>query len=79
MSTEDPTCEQLQLVRVLAIRDPGAIAVAKSLLDEAQIEYDTRGEQLQNLGIPAFGPVEFWVSEKDAADAMEILAELAAR
>lgn len=78
MSTEDPSSE-LQLVRVLAIRDPGAIAVAKSLLDEAQIEYDVRGEQLQNLGIPALGPVEFWVPEKDAADAVDILCELTAR
>ena len=78
MSTQDPSSE-LQLVRVLAIRDPGAIAVAKSLLDEAQIEYDVRGEQLQNLAIPAFGPVEFWVAEKDASSAAEILGELTAR
>lgn len=78
MSTEDPSTD-LQLVRVLAIRDPGAIAVAKSLLDEAEIEYDVRGEQLQNLAIPAFGPVEFWVTEKDAADAAEILGQLTAR
>ncbi len=78
MSTEDPSSE-MQLVRVLAIRDTAAIAVAKSLLEEAQIDYDVRGEQLQNLGIPALGPVEFWVFEKDAENALELLGALAAR
>ncbi len=78
MSTDDPT-SQMELVRVLSIRDPAAIAVAKSLLDEAEIEYDVRGEQLQNLGIPALGPVEFWVFDKDAESALELLGALAAR
>ncbi len=78
MPTQDHSLAT-RLVRVLAIRDPAAIAVAKSLLDEAEIEYNVRGEHLQSLGIPAFGPVEFWVHQDDRERAAEILSELAQR
>ena len=74
------------LVRVLAAGDPGVLAVAKSLLESAEIDYFVRGEGLQDLfGLGriteycfAVGPAEFWVREDDVDRARELLADLAA-
>lgn len=62
------------------------IAIAKSILMSAGIEFAVRGEEVQDLfGAGRFpfganlvmGPVELLVAEKDARDARELLAGLA--
>ena len=63
-------------VTVLTIRDPGVLAVAKSLLDEAGIEYFAKGEDVQNL-TPLMLWVELQVSTNDEAEARTLLADLA--
>jgi len=74
------------LVRVLSAGDPGVLAIAKSLLDGAEIDYFVKGEGLQDLfGLGriteycfAVGPAEFWVREADVNRALELLADLTA-
>ena len=64
--------------------DPALVAIVKSLLEDAEIEYFTKGYEIQDLiGIGglgglnyATGPVEFAVAGKDAPTARELLAHL---
>jgi hypothetical protein len=76
----------VELVRVLASGDAGLIAIARSLLEGAEIDYFVRGDGLQDLfGLGritgfsyAMGPAEFWVREDDAVRARELLEDLTA-
>jgi hypothetical protein len=70
---------------VYATGNPALVALAKSLLEDAEIEYFTKGDEIQNLmGIGGIGgllnyvtgPVEFVVAAKDAPTARELLAHL---
>jgi hypothetical protein len=63
-------------VTVLTVRDPGVLAVAKSLLDAADIPYFAKGEALQNVP-PFLGWVDLQVPADDEAEARMLLAELA--
>lgn len=71
-------------VTVLETSDPALLAVAKSLLDEAEIPYFAKGEGIQDLfGVgrlagfnPITGPVELQVSADDATEAQSVLIEL---
>jgi len=69
---------------VYATRNPTLVALAKSLLEDAEVEYFAK-----SYGIPGFsnpgtlgglnyvtGPVEFQVAGKDAPTARELLAHL---
>lgn len=78
----DPT---IALTTVFAAGDPARLAMAKSILDAAGIEYLVRGEGLQDLfgwgrvgtGYNMIaGPAEFVVREEDAQSAREILRDL---
>ena len=65
-------------VTVLATRDPGLLAVAKSLLDANGIDYFAKGENLQN--VPPFNPwIEIQVRAGDADEAKALLADLGQR
>jgi hypothetical protein len=74
----------IRLVTVLRSNDGGLVAVAKSLLEDAGIDYVVRGETLRNVmgwGGPgvfnnAIGEAEFQVREDDAPDASRLLARL---
>lgn len=74
-------------VTVLETSDPALLAVAKSLLEEADIPYFAKGEGIQDLfgagrltGFnPITGPVELQVSAEDAADAHAALVDLTRR
>jgi len=78
----------LELVTVFATGDQGLVALVKSLLQSADIEFMVRGEGIQNLfGIgglsasgfnPITGPAEFLVSAEDADDARTLLEDLTA-
>ncbi len=69
---------------VYATGDPALVALVKSLLEDAEIEYFTKGYEIQDLigfgglgGLNyAIGPVEFIVAAKDAPTARELLAHL---
>ena len=69
---------------VYATRNPTLVALAKSLLEDAKIEYFTKGYEIQDLiGIGrigglnyVIGPVEFVVAAKDAPTTRELLAYL---
>jgi hypothetical protein len=69
---------------IYATGDPALVALAKSLLEEAEIEYFTKGYEFQDivgsgwLGWldDAIGPVEFLVAVEDAPTARELLAHL---
>ncbi|MCZ6636370.1 MAG: DUF2007 domain-containing protein [bacterium] len=66
-----------QLVTVLATSNPFLIPLAKSLLDDADIPYLTRGETLQGLGLgQAFGPIEIQVLGENIEEARTILEDL---
>jgi predicted NAD/FAD-dependent oxidoreductase len=69
---------------VYATGDPALVALVKSLLEDAEIEYFTKGYEIQDLvGIGTIGglnyvigPVEFVVAAEDAPAARELLAHL---
>jgi hypothetical protein len=78
------TTRDLELVTVFEATDPGLIALAKSLLAEAEVPFMTRNEALQDLfGFgrlsavnPITGPVFFQVPIEYALDALLALHEL---
>jgi len=71
-------------VTVLATGDPALLAVAKSLLEEADIPFYAKGEGEQDLvgggrlgGFnPAVGPVELQVPPENADEARALLRDL---
>jgi len=73
-----------ELVTVFATGNPALLAMAKSILDHAEILYLAKGEGLQNLfgagsigGYnPALGPVELQVNVQDENEARELLEQL---
>jgi len=69
-----------ELVTVLLCADAGRIALAKSILQSAGIQFVVRNEAAQNLyGMASAtfgGPAEFQVDREDAADAEELLKDL---
>ena len=74
-----------KLVTVYKTGNHGTIAVIKSILDEAGLEYSVKGEGIQDLigaGIfgvgynPITGPVEFQVLEENADYAKELLKDV---
>lgn len=82
-----PPRHDLQLVTVLASGDPGLMAVAKSLLQSADIPFLVQGEGVQDLfGVGRVGsgfnivtgPAKLQVGLDDADDARELLSDLIA-
>jgi hypothetical protein len=69
------------LVTVLTTGNEGTIAVARSILEGAEIPYFEKGGASHNLGLQVFnlsaGFVEFQVLPKDAAAARDLLSHLA--
>jgi len=74
-----------KLVTVFATGNHGLIALAKSMLDDAEIKYyakNERTEDLIGLGVigtgynPVIGPVEIQVLENDAEEAKILLENL---
>jgi len=72
-------------ISVFATDDPVAMGVAESLLEEADISYFAKGDELQDafgpghvgLGFsPVAGPMEIQVSEEDTEEALTILEDL---
>jgi hypothetical protein len=67
-------------VTVFRTGDPGLLAVAQSLLDAAEIDFFTAGQTSSGLypgAVSRFGVPEIRVRAEDAADARELLKELA--
>ena len=74
-----------KLVTVYKTGHHGTIAVIKSILDEAGLEYSVKGEGIQDLigagvfGVgfnPITGPVEFQVLEDNVEYAKEMLKDV---
>lgn len=75
----------VDLVRVYRCSNPALVPVVESLLNDAEIEFMTKGDQIQELfgwgrfgsgSNYAAGPVEFWVRSDDEAEARQVLAAL---
>jgi len=75
----------IELSTVLETSDAGLIAIAKSLLEDAEIPFMVRGEHIQDLfGAGRFpgninvlvGPVELTVNTRDKDEALAILQDL---
>ena len=64
-------------VTVFTTRDQGLLALAKSLLDSAGIDYAASGEFLQNIPGQLVW-IELQVPAENAAEALEMLADLRA-
>ena len=73
------------LVTIFETGDPSLVALAKSLLDSAGIEFAAKGDAIQDLfGLGRFpggsnlvtGPVVFQVRPEDATEARSLLREL---
>jgi hypothetical protein len=84
VTRRQPPDPDIQLVTVLSTTDAAMVAVAKSVLEGAGIDYVVRGERYMNVmgwGGPgvfnsALGKAEFQVREADAPDASRLLARL---
>jgi len=78
--------EPLDLVTVFACGDPGRVALAKSLLQSAEIPFVASNEAMQDLigwgrfplgANVALGPAQLHVRRDDAEDARTLLGDLA--
>ena len=63
-----------KLISISMVNNPALLTLAKSILEDADIPYITRGEGFQT--IYATGPVTIMVAEQDAEQARELLADL---
>jgi predicted amidophosphoribosyltransferase len=70
---QDPA-QWVDFVTVMTTRDHSELAMAKSLLEAAEIEYFARNEEVEAL--IAAGPVELQVHPEDEEEARELLLEL---
>ncbi len=72
----------IRLVGVFQTADPGLMAVATSLLDDAGIDHSVKGGTQANVfgwgtsGSPGVGIPEILVRDEDAPRAADLLAEL---
>jgi hypothetical protein len=66
--------EQAELITVYSSRELAELAVAKSILDEAEIFYVSKGEM--PMEFLAVGPVELQVGRDDAEQARGLLKDL---
>jgi hypothetical protein len=82
-----PRNDEVQLVTVFESGDPALIALARSLLDSAEIPFITKGDGLQDLfgwgRMPGgfnlvVGPVQFQVNQADTEEAGVLLEDLTA-
>lgn len=82
---EPPLDDQDVLVAVLRTGDPLVVALAKSLLDGAGIDFFVKGEGIQDLFAfgrvgtgfnPITGPAEFQVRRYKEAEAKAVLADV---
>lgn len=64
-----------RLVSVYTTNNPAMIAVVKSILDNAEIEYTVQGEALQGVW-PQFQWADFWVNPENEAEAREVLKDV---
>ena len=88
LTAEPPAGEshpEIALVTVMTEEDPARLALAESLLMDAEIPYAKKGEQIQDLfGMgrlafnPLVGPVLLQVSEEHAEEARALLDDLEA-
>ena len=76
---------EVDLVRIYKCSNPALVPVVESLLNDAEIVFMMKGDQIQDLfGWGRFGtgsnyvtgPVEFWVRADEEAEARAILATL---
>lgn len=74
-----------KVVTVLATGNHGVIAIAKSILDDAGIEYYAKNEQTEDLiGLGVFGtgynavigPIEIQVLEENEEEAKNLLKDI---
>jgi len=74
-----------KLITVLSTGNHGMIALAKSILDDAKIQYYAKNEELEDLiggGVigmgynAAIGPIELQVLEEYAEEAKKLLKDL---
>lgn len=81
----EPQLEYVELVTVFETGNKAIIAVAKSILEDAEIKYFVKGEGIQDLfalgsfGIgsnPLIGPVKIQVRREDEEDAKNLLKDL---
>jgi hypothetical protein len=75
----------VELVRVYECSNPALVPIVESLLNDAEIVFMKKGDQIQDLlGWGRFGtgtnyatgPIEFWVRSDEEAEARELLTTL---
>ncbi|MEO8514635.1 MAG: DUF2007 domain-containing protein [Ignavibacteria bacterium] len=64
------------LVTVYSISNHAIIALIKSMLDDAEIQYLAKGDNFQNVYSYFAFPVEFQVMAEDEAYAKELLKDI---
>ena len=73
-SKEDRIVEPDEFVEIISSFNQGDLAVIKSLLDDAQIEYNTIGENFLSVD-PLIQPAKIYVKKAQLLEAHELLKE----
>ncbi|MBI4744511.1 MAG: DUF2007 domain-containing protein [Actinobacteria bacterium] len=82
---QKPKLKHVELVNIFKTGNLATIAMAKSLLESAEIQYFVKNEGLQDFfALGRFGtgfniivgPVEIWVKKEDEEDVRKLLEEL---
>lgn len=76
----EPEKEYVEFVTVFAADDPLAIAMVKSILENAEIQYFVKGDIFKNMLPGMYNPIagspEIQVDKNDAEEAIALLADL---
>ena len=67
---------EMEYITVFSHHNPGAIAIAKSVLDSEGIEYIVPNEALMNIYGASVGPIEIRVPKEQSQQAHELLNSL---
>ena len=73
-ATRSGSADWVDFVTVMTTRDHSELALAKSILEAAEIQFFARNEEVENL--IAAGPVELQVHPDDEEEARALLGEL---
>lgn len=77
-SEPEPELEEEDFVTIFETSNPDLLTIIKSILEDADISYVTKGESLQDLfgRNPFLGPIEIQVTKEQEYEARNLLTDI---